>query len=88
MFASRTLQQLGQHMIPADAPELMYFTWPDVLESLDEQLSTTRQFGGCKNAGFSMLTDGRSGPREGRGVSEAALRHGSQANSVSYSCPD
>lgn len=73
-FAERTVEQLGQHMTPADTPELM-FTWPDVLERLDEQLSSKPPtWGAGKTLVFSMLTDGFSPDLVKRGVSEAALR--------------
>lgn len=73
-FAERTLLQLGRRLTPADTPELM-FTWPDVLERLDAQLSSSPPaWGRGKTLVFSMLTDGFSPELVRRGITEAALR--------------
>ncbi len=72
-FADRTLEQLGERLFPADTPSLM-FTWPDVLERLDEQLAgKPPDWGRGKTLVFSMLTDGFSPELVRRGVTERAL---------------
>jgi DNA repair photolyase len=72
-FAERTLEQLGERLLPADNPSLM-FVWPDVLARLDEQLARKRPgWGAGKTLVFSMLTDGFSPELVRSGVTERAL---------------
>ena len=73
-FADLTEEALGERRYPSDTPELS-FTWPDVLDRLDAQL--TRR-GGSWGEGetlvVSMLTDAFSGAPLHDGTTEKALR--------------
>lgn len=72
-FQAETERQLGEPLLPADEPDLM-FVWPDVLQRLDEQLQRKpRDWGAGKTLVFSMLTDGFSPYLVKHGITRRAL---------------
>ncbi len=73
-LAQLTEEQLGERLLPAVNPELM-FVYPDVLQSLRDQLAHIRgDFGEGQTLVVSMLTDAFSPELVMRGVTEQALR--------------
>ncbi|MCA9671405.1 MAG: hypothetical protein KC503_37665 [Myxococcales bacterium] len=72
-FADLTEAQLGQRLLPADDPSLM-FTWRDVVRQLETELRRKRAgFGSGKTLVFSMLTDGFSPKLVADGTTRAVL---------------
>lgn len=72
-FKEETQRQLGVPLLPTESPDLM-FVWPDVLERLEEQLSTKpASWGAGKTLVFSMLTDGFSPYLVKNGITRRAL---------------
>lgn len=73
-FLDLTEVQTGERSRPIDDPKLM-FAWPEILERLDDQLSSKQPcWGQGKTLVFSMLTDGFSPHLVQSGTTEAALR--------------
>ena len=73
-FADLTEQQLGQRLLPAEDPALM-FVWPDYLEQLQSQLSKKgSSWGAGQTLVYSMLTDGFSPELIKLGITETSLR--------------
>ncbi|ACR13637.1 radical SAM domain protein [Teredinibacter turnerae T7901] len=72
-FLENTHDQLGQDLLPAQDPGLM-FVWPDVLERLSEQLSgKSKDWGTDSTLMFSMLTDSFSPYLVKNGITQKAL---------------
>lgn len=73
-FARMTEEQLGEHKLPAENPELT-FHWPDVLENLEAQLAghQNHDFGEGQVLVYSMLTDGFSPGLVKNGTTKRAL---------------
>lgn len=73
-FADLAEQQTGTRLMPCSHPEATY-TWPKILERLEEQLAAKRPgFGHGQTIVFSMLTDGFSPLQVKDGTTEKALR--------------
>lgn len=72
-FQAETQKQLGKPYLPSDTPDLI-FVWPDVIDRLDQQLSSkSKNWGTGKTLMFSMLTDGFSPYLVKHGVTRQAL---------------
>jgi DNA repair photolyase len=73
-FANLTEQQIGERLLPAEDPSLM-FVWPDYLDRLSDQLSHKRpDWGTGQTMVYSMLTDGFAPELVKTGVTESSLR--------------
>ncbi len=73
-FSSSTEQQLGESLLPAEDPSLM-FVWPDYLERLHKQISKKpKHWGAGQTLVYSMLTDGFAPQLIKDGTTEATLR--------------
>ena len=72
-FAKETEDQLGERVLPAEDPALMFF-WPKAIETLERQLAgKEKRWGAGKTLVFSQLTDGFSPKLVAEGITRRAL---------------
>ena len=73
-FAAEAEKQLGERLLPSEAPELSIH-WKNVLEHLKRELAgKPKSFGQGQTLMFSMLTDGFSPSLVRDGTTDAALK--------------